>query len=988
MKRIEIYGFKSFAQRSVLDFEYKNVENITAIVGPNGSGKSNIADAIRWVTGEQNSKNLRSKKSEDVIFCGSTAKPRGSYAEVSLVLSSEKQVKFELNSKRYELTEIEVARKLYRSGESEYLINHKKVRLSDIQQLLASLGFGQSSYTVIGQGMVDRLLFFTASERKVLFDEAAGVKQYEIKREQAIRKLDSTVSNLIRLSDILTELEPRVANLRRLVKRAEGRKEFEDELAQTQQKYFGSLLSEYKGIIQETEGKKSDLIKKVEQIEQKISALQSQLEDKGHNPHSTVRHELEVKITNCTIERDKLMRDVSYLSGQIESLTKNQSLLVGKRADLASEKTSLTSKLDFLTTKLVTEQSTLETAAATRNDLEKPTRELASEVEAIEKSLREPADDSSSRIEELRQRVKNLTAQGLAVETANARVAELRLLEKALVSETKEAEANQAKAQKEADSLQKELGGLEQEVKKLSTVVSPSALANLESAMSELEIMPTSAQDYGVKLNKVFVQFREISRSINNEERERIDSEILRISNSVREASDKLISLRVTSGTKESRLKQVQADISMNEFSFEGAVFSEDELKGLQQELSSYEGSVSERQNVLLRQKDLIQGKLAAAREDLHLAELEYNRLNTLVSNQRAELAATQRRLESVRQDLDVLETRDVEAGDSEQVAKLKTIEKELDKKEEDLAKYRGGLSQAIAAEREFEQANLGFEREKRALQDEKNSISSQLSSLDVETAKTQVRLEDLLEEIRLGGISLQTGVKHGYLDQMEKDVLKIKMENIRRKLETIGGVDPETEAEYVDLEARASEMSAQVTDLTKAKSDLTKVVAELDERIKRQFADVFKNISSEFSRYFSMLFSGGNAELKLGEDEEGVFGIEITANPPGKKVQSLNSLSGGERTLTSLALLFAILSVNPSPFCVLDEVDAALDESNTLRFVKILADLARKTQFIIISHNRDTMKIADTLYGVTMNDEHISKLLSVKLTDALVSAK
>jgi chromosome segregation protein len=189
---------------------------------------------------------------------------------------------------------------------------------------------------------------------------------------------------------------------------------------------------------------------------------------------------------------------------------------------------------------------------------------------------------------------------------------------------------------------------------------------------------------------------------------------------------------------------------------------------------------------------------------------------------------------------------------------------------------------------------------------------------------------------------------------------------------------------EYFDLEKRTSQMAAQIDDLTNAKTDLEKIVRELDERIKHQFTEVFKNISGEFNRYFMMLFDGGIASLNLGEDSEGSFGIEILANPPGKKLSGLNVLSGGERTLTSLALLFAILSVNPSPFCVLDEVDAALDESNTLRFVKILTDLAKKTQFIIISHNRDTMKIANSLYGITMNDEHVSKLLSLKLTEAL----
>jgi chromosome segregation protein len=222
----------------------------------------------------------------------------------------------------------------------------------------------------------------------------------------------------------------------------------------------------------------------------------------------------------------------------------------------------------------------------------------------------------------------------------------------------------------------------------------------------------------------------------------------------------------------------------------------------------------------------------------------------------------------------------------------------------------------------------------------------------------------------------------------MEKDVAKLRIENIKRKLTTIGSVDPETEAEYHELEARTTEMSTQVEDLAKAKDDLEKVVKELDERIKNQFSRAFKNIGSEFERYFKMLFNGGEASLNLGEDEDGNYGIEIKANPPGKRLTSLNVLSGGERTLTSLALLFAILSINPSPFVVLDEVDAALDESNTLRFLEILEDLAKKTQFIIITHNRDTMKAASNLYGVTMNDEHVSKLLSIRLTEALVAAK
>lgn len=988
LKRIEIYGFKSFAGRSVLDFEYSDKGNITAVVGPNGSGKSNVADAIRWVTGEQSTKNLRSKKSEDVIFCGSAAKSRASYAEVSIILADSKPFKFELNNKEHTLTEIEVSRKLYRSGESEYLINHKKVRLTDIQQLLASLGFGQSSYTVIGQGMVDRLLFFTASERKVLFDEAAGVKQYEIKREQAIRKLESTDANLIRLRDILAELTPRVTNLRRLVKRAEGRKEFEVELVESQQKYFGSLYSEYTDTIAGTESKKSELNKKVVQIEQKIVELRQKLESRRENPHTAERRSLEGKITVCTSERDKLMRDVSYLSGQIESLGRNQSLITDKKNRLEAERTSLTEKIEFLSSKLKTERQSLVTVTENKEKLGLPAEKLFAEMQVVEKELQSPIDQKAGHIDELKKRVNSLTTQKLAGETAKVRLEELEKLRKLLESEIKEAKAEQKTVQNDADKLQAELETLELEVKKLSSLVNPSVLAEVESAIVEVEKTPTTGKDFLGKLNKLFVQFRQISKAINNEERERLDSKLSTIRRDARVTTDKLVSLRVLLGTKESRLSTVQTEMESCSATIAASNIGEEDIATLQQEIAKYEGNASERQNVLLRQKDAIASKLSAARDALHVAELEYNRLSTLVSNQETELASAERRLAILAEELSSLGTNEADSSNSGLEDTLKSTEKELNRKEEDLAKLRGGLTQVISAEREAEQAGMAHERERRLLEDEKSGISAQIASLEVEAAKTQVRLEDLNEEMRLGRISLKEGTNYHYLDQMEKDVLKLKMENLRRKLETIGGVDPETEAEYQELETRESEMSAQVEDLTKAKLDLEKVVTELDVRIKNQFADVFKNISTEFSRYFSMLFGGGSAALNLGEDEEGSFGIEISANPPGKRVTSLNALSGGERTLTSLALLFAILSVNPSPFCVLDEVDAALDESNTLRFVKILGDLAHKTQFIIISHNRDTMKVASSLYGVTMNDEHVSKLLSVKLTEALVAAK
>lgn len=1026
LKRIEIYGFKSFAQKSVLDFEYNKAGNITAVVGPNGSGKSNVADAIRWVTGEQSSKNLRSKKSEDVIFCGSVNKSRSSYAEVSIILSDEKPFKFELNNKEHTLTEIEVSRKLYRSGESEYLINHRKVRLSDISQLLASLGFGQSSYTVIGQGMVDRLLFFSASERKILFDEAAGVKQYEIKREQAIRKLESTDNNLIRLRDILSELSPRVSNLRRLVKRAEGRKELEQEYNDIQNKYFGSLYCEYKHNSGEHDKQKNLLNTKIVQYDKEILALSEKSKEVVNNPFSQKRTDAEGAISALSAERDRLMQEVAYLKGQVESANRNISSTVNKRTSLEEEKESLKGKITFLQDKIMEEGDGLHGREKDLAMLRREIDELSGQIYAVEERLNKPIENNSDNVASLKSSLAGLLSKKAAAEVASiklreaeldlsrneARLSSLESLGKQLQSETDRAESEISSMQTLQSKADRELARFESELKKLSTAVSPESLSALDSEILKVENikskfldMPDAGIKEGLKeflskLNKLFVQFRDISRAVNTTEREKIEKQIGEKRRALSDVTSEITKLQISQASKKSEISNNEKNIhetnvkiaslksDMTNLKVEQLVVSDDEIFSLEEEIKKYEGTANERANTLLREKGALQEKITDVRNRYHELDLEYTRNKSVVENQKSEVSGAERRLVEIENSLQGLIAVPNDPGQQEIETNLRGKSKELDKLEEDLAKQRGGLTQIISAEREYEQGGIRLEREKRELSESKNLVQNELARLEVEIAKTTVRLEDLTEEIKAVGLSYNNETKYPHLDQMEKDVLRLKLENLRRKLDVTVGVDPETEAEYTELEKREIEMSTQVDDLTKAKADLEKVILELDARIKNQFSQVFSSISKEFTRYFSMLFGGGNADLRLGEGEDGGFGIEITANPPGKRVTSLNALSGGERTLTSLALLFAILSVNPSPFCILDEVDAALDESNTLRFIKILADLAHKTQFIIISHNRDTMKIANNLYGVTMNDEHVSKLLSIKLTEALVATE
>jgi len=319
-------------------------------------------------------------------------------------------------------------------------------------------------------------------------------------------------------------------------------------------------------------------------------------------------------------------------------------------------------------------------------------------------------------------------------------------------------------------------------------------------------------------------------------------------------------------------------------------------------------------------------------------------------------------------------------------IVEIAKVKEELDVLEKNIAIKREKIEEGEKKEQGKKKELLSLREERQKKQSRIDEYNYAIRDLEVSMARVDTRREDLKEEIErevIGGVSAVEKIKVNHIDL---DDIYQKITKMRHRLSIIGGVEEDAEEEYGEVEERYSHLSEQLGDLEKAKDDLRQVVSELDGKIKVQFDEAFAKISKEFKKYFVTLFDGGRADLSLkkSEDEEGEnFGIEITACPPGKKVTSLNALSGGERTLTSLALLFAILSVNPSPFCVLDEVDAALDETNTKRFLRILVELSDKTQFIVITHNRDTMRTADILYGVIMNSEHISKLLSLRLKEA-----
>lgn len=770
LDRLEIQGFKSFAQRVIFDFtmEDKTKPRMTAIVGPNGSGKSNVADAIRWVLGEQSMKTLRGKRGEDVIFSGSDKRARLGFAEVSMFLDNHDQ------AMPIEYKEVVITRRLYRDGESEYLINKSKARLQDILLLLARANFGQKSYSVIGQGMVDSILRATPLERKDYFDEAAGVKVYQIKREQSLNKLEASQENLNQADMLLQEITPRLRSLTRQVNRLEKREVLEKELRDLQSRYYSHLWQDINNRYQERLADFKDADQKRQAKVQALTAVQQEFN---------------------SLEKDETSSDV------FGKLQKEFEKLLEEKNKFREKELVLENKIEFA------KRTQTRVAVGVI-----PLAEVVSELEVI---------------------------SGL----------ENKLL----------AKVRSAKTLDDLEQIKGEFVSLEQ--------ITNTLIKKIKFPSAEPQ-----AKEANPVLTKELIAVRE----------------------------------------------------GVARFSKELAL-SQQKIRDFQEEEKKKKGDFFELQRKLQNR------------------QIELNELVAQTNNIRIELA----RLETRKEDLE-----------KEICEELKITSQE---------------------------------------------IGRALKMKGVEGADLPAQAGE--------GIKGQDGVMS--YEMMPEEIFRLK-----HQLELIGGIDPETVAEYKEAKERYDFLTVQTEDLKTATISLRQIIDELDETIKKQFDEAFKNINEHFERYFRLLFQGGKARLVLQKGEEGmrgqkraeegveaeeaaaggettgkghegsekakdiIQGVEIEATPPGKRLKDINILSGGERALTSIALICAIISNNPSPFVVLDEVDAALDESNSIKFAQILSDLYSKTQFIVITHNRATMEKANMLYGVTMGDDGVSRLLSIKLED------
>jgi chromosome segregation protein len=929
LKSITISGFKSFSGKYKLDFE----PGIIGIVGPNGSGKSNVADAIRWVLGEQSYKLLRAKKSEDIIFAGSTKKPKSSYAEVSLLLdNSDDKVPIDYR-------EVEITRRLYRSGDSDYLINGRKTRLLDVQELLAKSGFGRSSYSVVGQGMVDQLLFLSSEERKNLFTEATGVKHFEIQKEQAEKKLISTHDNLCRAQDILSELEPRLRLLKSQFKKASLRDEVEVELRDDQKKYYSAKWQDLKKLIIEKEKEKNSFAKDLKLVQEELNTLNLELEKeiilnkKKLEDINGLRADLEDK----TKEREKLKEKEIYLLGQIE-IKKSLSGVDFNKFD--GEIKELEEKIKRLSGEI----EALKKEAAQKN-LEVKNKgnfilKLNDEIRLIEEELKKNKDDTSFNREIFSDNLEQFLKKYILL-LENLREASsiesVRIVQKDLESLALTVSSLVGEVAPEKSDRFKKIAELEKKIDEISARKKEIHLQieNLGLELSSFRVkIDYLEREKGAALEQISIVETKIKEAQESKER------LLELDNDLSSATKKL---------KESEL--VIADYKEKINLMEKNDLSEDK----------------EREDDLIMVVESSRQAFFEARSNLEQRESQQanlkNHLNQLIAQIENAKKAIDESIE-ISQEVDSL--KDLIKAEELLIvdlrSKLSDFEKDLFKSDE-TENIRGRIKN---------KENLIKE------------ITADSSSVEIEYAKLSTKMGDLEEEI-MGELKNFRPESEEFFEvsSVALDNLRSKIDKLKIKLMSIGEIDPLVKEEYGEVSERFQFLSGQIEDLSSAQENLKKLTQELEKQIKEKFDGSFGIIAENFSKYFEILFMGGAAKIKQTADGN----IDIWAKPPGKKIENINALSGGERTLTALSLLAAILDLNPSPFVVLDEVDAALDEVNTEKFLKIIKELSIKSQFIFITHNRGTMKVADLLYGVTMDENHASSLLSIKMESKAISA-
>ncbi len=1189
LKEVQMFGFKSFADKTTLEFN----KGITIIVGPNGSGKSNIMDGIRWVLGEQSAKSLRGGKMEDVIFAGSDTRKTLGIAEVSLVLDNDdKRMAIPYN-------EIKFTRRLYRSGESEYFINDNQVRLKDISEMLMGTGLGIDSYSIIGQGEVDRIINAKAIERREIFEEAAGITKYITKRDEALRRLESTEQNMVRINDILSEVKRQMGSLEKQAKKAEKYKVLREELNGMLTKVYMRDIKNMNNEYKKYSAANDDIEKQIQEESSGINkndALYAEMKQKSADLEREINEKRE-KFLLKEQEIKRLEDNLGYLSektvelGQRSENLKNENIenvgkVQGIKIDMESKETALKDR-----EKAISEgEKELENILEKYNSVLLEQDAIKSELEEkklILEKLNQEINALNNKIIEEDLRIENIDGQILKntegkkafEEKARKLGLDLDLMSKNKV--LKEEEINSIKSKeefliKDKISRKEALEAVNDELREVTVNT-----GKAESRLNLLKEMKQRFEGYGEIIRKILTQYRKTLAVEDRQDIVDVIGNLLSVEKPYETAIEKTLAhiLKTLLVRKESHIKEIfriyesekgevgflsaenpkvdfenilakwkdyikHPDImaylpdilkveqqnaiikvlfyniyivdgmekaqkvlmdvkkdeeyflltlsgelisnfntyrrgegadglgtgflsrerEMNEISSEIVLLKEKlssletDKKSREKEIENMETEIEELSRLYHSQyieviKDAERSR--QKEEDKKISEEETAKLAAAITSLESDKGSSKARKESVAREIQKMqdETEKMKAeianvtaglqGKEEELASRKNIiedakvestkaKGDFELESNNLSMLGKRLEELDAAynstAREIEEINLKITQageEKQAnetkIQELRSTLSAdenewnvkktELEALKAEMEKIEQGIKlinkgtEILKEkqyeikLKINELSLEIKALYSKLDEELKVApdeaalesfelaeeeyreLNLKITDSRERMESLGVINLVAIEEYSELQKRNDFLQAQYDDLFNARENLKKVIKKTNDESKELFEKAFEEVRKKFADVFQKMMNGGEADLLL-LDRENILesGIDIIARPPGKKLQNISLMSGGEKAITAISLLFALFLIKTSPFCCMDEIDAPLDDMNIMRFVNLVRSFRERTQFLIISHNKITMETANVLYGVSMEKNGVSKIMSVKL--------
>ena len=977
LKSIRANGFKSFADKIELDIN----KGITAVVGPNGSGKSNIVDAVRWVMGEQSVKALRGDASmSDVIFAGSGSRQALSRAWVSLTFdNTDHYLKSEFN-------EIEIKRIVYKTGENEYYINNSKVRLKDITDLFLDSGAGKESFNIISQGAVVDVVNSKPEDRRSIFEEAAGVLKYKKRKDESFRKLQKTNENIARVNLLIDELLTTLEPLKQQSIVAQKYLDYKESLEQIEiallanditqiNVEYNEVKEKVKQLTADIEGMEFDNSSgnsKIDQLKLESLKLDDEIEKKNAEVLKIINEisDLQSK-KQITVERKKYEVDDTKLQNNIIAL-KEEILGINNNVE------GLNKDLAILEGDINTKNLQELELCKIKNQLEDERNKKVTEISLLNKDVM----NLNNKIDIINENIVNDTKLPFGVKSVinNVRLRGIcGVLGKLLEVDNKYGIA-----------IETALGA------NINVVV----VEDVEKAKTAIEYLKENklgrATFYPISVIKPrFIEQRIIDLIKKEKGFIGIGAELVKYDKKYKDIvfnqlGNVLIVENLDSLNKIAKL----IDYKYRLVSLEGEV---------SQAGGALTGGTLKNNNGLINQKrelETLQNDLAAKSSRLKMLEIEMNSLEqkyreallNYENNEREILLLNEKKnqkKEYLSTILDNLNGKQAELDGTLNVSN-NSLDKELD---EILNNYYQAVALKENLEKELnklksERSELGvtiadLERKYREVNSKYNQKQNELKMAEVKVGKLDVKLDNLLMNLNENYGMTYERAKEDYELDVDADMARIKVNNLKVKIKDLGEVNTGSIAEYERLNTRYEFLRTQRNDLEKSVSDLLAVIGEMDEIMKKQFLETFLKIKDEFEVVFKKLFKGGEGVLEL-TDPDNILetGINVSALPPGKKLNSIALLSGGEKTLTAIALLFAILNVKPVPFVILDEVEAALDEANVDAFGNYLQTRKDRSQFIIITHKKRTMEYADALYGITMQESGVSKLVSVKLED------